>query len=165
MKSAFILLFLIVTLMNVWAWQMLPDKVATHFGENGRPDGWMSKDTNFLIMQALYLFLFLMFYYTPVLIFKTSAKWVSLPNREYWLCDENREITQKKISSGMYEYGIYLFLFFAFLGYLTLQANLNPPVRLDESAFLIALVIFLSLTIYWTVRFILMFRLPKNEHR
>ncbi|MBN2102675.1 DUF1648 domain-containing protein [bacterium] len=165
MKSTFILIFLIVTLMNVFAWQLLPEKIATHFGKGGRPNGWMSKDANFVVMQGLYLFLFLMFYYSSVLIFKTPQKWISLPNREYWLREENRDITRQKISNGMYEYGIYLFLFFGFIGHLTMHANLNPPVRLDESRFLIALFLFLGLTVYWTVKFILMFRLPKSEHR
>ena len=162
MKTLFVFVFLLATLLNMVALQMLPDRVATHFGKDGRPDGWMAKDQNFYIMQGLYLFLFLMFYFMPALIVKTPVRYVSLPNRDYWLSAENREKTVEKIAGGMYVYGILLFLFFVAIGYLTTEANLNDPVRLDESKFGIALVLFLMLTIIWTVRFMLAFRLPEG---
>lgn len=163
MKSAFIIIFLMITVMNVIAWDVLPDQVAVHFGQGGQPNGWASKDSNFFIMQGLYVFLFLMFYYTPVLVFKTPSQWISLPNRDFWLSPENIEITKQKITNAMYEFGIYMFLFFGVIGYLTTQANQNPPVRLDESRFMIGLIAFFGLTAYWTVKFILAFRLPKND--
>ena len=165
MKNIFVLIFLAATVMNIISWQMLPDRVATHFGEDGRPNGWMSKDNNLFILQGLYVFLFLIFYFMPVLIVKTPAKYVSLPNRDYWLSPENRKMTMDKIAAAMYEFGIYLFLFFIGIGYLTTQANLDPPVRLDESKFIIMLILFFGLTIYWTVKFMLAFRLPKHGNR
>lgn len=162
MKSTFIIVFLLATVLNLYVWQILPDRVAVHFGHGGRPNGWAGKDANFLMIQGMYVFLFLMFYYLPVLVSKTPSRWVNLPNRNFWMSPENRDITRQKIANFMYEMGIYFFLFFVFIGYLTAQANLNPPVQLDESKFLIAMMIFWILIIYWTVKLFIAFRIPKK---
>lgn len=148
--------------LNIYNWQILPDRVAVHFGNGGEPNGWAGKDSNFFITQGLYVFMFLMFYGSPFLISKIPSRWVNIPNRDYWLNPENRNITQTKMTTFMSEMGIYILLFFIYIGQLTVQANLNPSVRLDESEFCIALWIFCILIIYWMVKFLLAFRKPSN---
>ena len=160
MKSAFIILFILLTVMNIITWHMLPDRVASHFGKDGQPDGWLSKNSHFFLMQGLYVFMFLMFYFSPVLIFKVPPQSVNLPNRDFWLSPENREQTRQKISNAMYEMGVYIFLFFGFIGYLAFQANQDPPFCLNESIFIIGLCGFFALTIYWIIKFMLSFKKP-----
>jgi uncharacterized membrane protein len=163
MRSWFITIFLLVTLLNLYAWHVLPESVASHFGRNGEPNGWSGKDVHFLIMQGLFIFLFFMFYYTPDLILKTPVRWVNIPHRDYWFRTENRDLFRKKISEAMYEMGFFLFLFFGFLGYLIVKANLSSPVALDEKAFMIVFSVFMISVVVWLVKFYRSFRIPDND--
>src|SRR4051812_3401648 len=71
----------------------LPDKVATHFGAGGRPDGWMSRTAHLLFMAAFGLafpfFLVGLFY---ILRFMPDSSF-NLPRRDYWLAPERRAET------------------------------------------------------------------------
>ncbi|HYR58970.1 MAG TPA: DUF1648 domain-containing protein, partial [Chthoniobacteraceae bacterium] len=73
--------------------RQLPERVATHFGVNGRPNGWMSRTQyrNFTIGIGIG---------TPVFIVATFAiverlkGWgVNIPNRAYWLDPARRDAT------------------------------------------------------------------------
>jgi uncharacterized membrane protein len=165
MRSWFITIFLLVTLLNLTAWHVLPESVASHFGRNGEPNGWSGKDVHFLIMQGLYIFLFLMFYYMPDLIVKTPVRWVNIPHRDYWFRTENQNLFRKKISEAMYEMGFFLFLFFGFLSYLIVKANLSSPVVLDEKAFITVFSLFMASVVVWLVKFYRSFRIPDNDRR
>jgi uncharacterized membrane protein len=165
MRSRFITIFLLVTLLNLYAWRMLPESVASHFGRHGEPNGWSGKDIHFLVLQGLFIFLFLMFYYMPDLILKTPVRWVNIPHRGYWLRPENRTMFRKKISEAMYEMGFFLFLFFGFLVYLTMKANLSSPVILDERTFMTVFCFYLASVVVWLVKFYRSFRIPDNDNR
>jgi uncharacterized membrane protein len=162
MKSIFMGLFLLVVLMHIMNWQALPEKVAVHFGSGGYPNGWADKDSYSLMLLAMYLLFFLMFHFSSALIFKVPARWVNLPNKDYWLRPENKPLAQMKVEKAMYEMGMVVFLFFGYLGYLSTQANMNPPARLDESEFFLALTVFVILMILWIMRLCSGFRIPRN---
>ena len=59
-------------------------------------------------------------------------RWISLPNRDYWLRLEHRSQAVEKLGRHIWRFGTALFLFMFFAGLLTLRANLSDPVRLDE---------------------------------
>lgn len=164
MKSLFIIVFLLMTMLNVFIWDAMPERVAVHFGANGRPNGWASRNDNFWMLQGLYVFMFLMFYFSGAWILKIPARYVNLPNKDYWFRPENEAAARDKISRAMMEMGILQFLFFGSIGYMTMQANLHPPVRLDGSAMKTLLILFFGCILLWTVRLILAFRKPSSEN-
>lgn len=163
MRKAFLTIFLLTILFNILSYVILPDEVAIHFGRGGRADSRASKDINFLFFGGMEILMFLVFWYSPTLVMKTPAKWVNLPNRSFWLTEENKPLAKQKLESLMLEFGIAIFVFFFLISILTLDANLSKPVKLNEPLFLTFLIIFLIYTVYWCIKFYKSFRVPKES--
>ena len=104
---------------------MLPDHVAIHFGAGGLPDGWASKWMHALIFMVIQVPLFVLFMSAGRLVLGFPEKWISLPNKAYWLKPENRRELETRFSALMREFGVVLFVFLFGVGLLTLDANLR----------------------------------------
>jgi F0F1-type ATP synthase membrane subunit a len=163
MRAVFIVSFLANVVLAIVSWLILPEQVAIHFGQGGLPDSWASNLTSTFIMLGLHSLVFCSLYFSPKLFQLVPAKWISLPNRQYWLKPEHSSQAIEKFSRHIWQFGTTLFLFMFFLGLLSLKANLSDPVRLDEGPLLSALVIFLAYTGYWSFTLIRSFRIPP-EH-
>lgn len=163
MRTSFIASFLANLVLAIVSLVMLPDRVAIHFGQGGMSDGWASNLAGTLIMLGVHTLLFCSLYLSPRLLASVPAKWISLPNRDYWLRPEHRTQAVEKFSQQMWRFGTVLFLFMLFVGLLTLKANLSRPVRLDEGPLFVALVIFLVYTAYWTFTLLRAFRIPPDN--
>jgi hypothetical protein len=161
MRTVFILSYLANMILALISLAILPDWVAIHFGYGGTPDDWTTNLTNTLIMSGLHTLVFCSVYFSPKLLMTVPSKWISLPNRDYWLMAEHRTQAVARFSQFMWQFGTALFLFMLVAGLLTIKANLSEPVRLDERPFLIALMIFLTYTAYWTIALLRAFRIPR----
>jgi len=163
MRKPFIWAFLANVALTVLAIFILPGHVAIHFGIGGYPDSWASRGFFLLIFLALEVPLFLLFLYVPSLILKCPPKIVSLPNRDYWLAEENRHLAGAKLSGLMSEFGFVLFAFLLGMGLLTVYANLLDPVRLNERVFLALFIAFMVYTIYWCIKIFAAFKMPSKQ--
>ena len=163
MRKAFLTIFILTILFNILSYIMLPDEVAIHFGREGRGDSRAAKDVNCLLFLGIDILLFLLFWYSPALMMKTPAKWVNLPNKSYWLAEENKPLTRQKMESLMSEFGIAFFIFFFFISILTLDANLSDPVKLNESLFFTGLIIFIVYILYLSIKIYRSFRVPNKS--
>jgi hypothetical protein len=114
-------------------------------------------------MVGVHTMVFCSLYFSPRLLTSVPAKWVSLPNRDYWLRPEHRSEATAIFSQHIWQFGTALFLFMLFAGLLSLKANLSDPVRLDEGPFFVTLVIFLVYTGYWTFALLRAYRAPPND--
>ena len=162
MRKLFILAFAANVILTLVSLVVLPPKVAIHFGSGGVPNAWASKEVNALIFLAIEGPLFILFLFAPSLVMKCPPKLINLPNKDYWLKEENKPATKAKVESLMCQFGIALFGFLFCVGLLTLQANLSDPVRLNESILFAMLTAFIVYTVYWCVKIFLSFRLPNN---
>jgi hypothetical protein len=162
-RSAFIASFVANLVLAIVSTQVLPERVAIHFGAGGAANGWGSTTANALLMAGVDLLLFCSIYFSPWLIERIPARWISLPNRDYWLTPENKERAVEIIREMMWQFGTALFLFLFFTGLLTISANLSQPVRLNEGLFLSGLVIFLVYTGYWMLALLRAFRIPARR--
>ncbi len=163
MRSAFIVSFVANLVLAIVSTQVLPERVAIHFGAGGAANGWSSTNANALLMAGVDLLLFCSIYFSPWLIERIPARWISLPNRDYWLTPENKERAVKIMREMMWQFGTALFLFLFFTGLLTISANLSEPVRLNEGLLLSGLVVFLVYTGYWTIALVRAFRIPSKR--
>jgi uncharacterized membrane protein len=159
-RGIFLLSFLANVLLALVSLAILPDRVAVHFGLGGTPDGWASNLTNTLMMLGMHTLVFSSLYFSPRLLTTMPRRWISLPNRDYWLAPERRIQAAERFAHLMWQFGTAVFLFLLVAGLLTLRANLSDPVRLDERAFLVALALFLVYTVAWTVALLRAFRVP-----
>lgn len=160
MRAAFIVAFLANVILSLASLAVLPERVAIHFGPSGMPDGWASSGANTLMMLGMDTFLFCSFYFSPLLIARMPAKWISLPSRDYWLAPERRPRAVEMFSQRMWQFGAVLFLFLLVVALLALEANLSDPVRLDGTALWVALAVFFGYTLYWTIALVRAFRAP-----
>ncbi|MBM4152298.1 MAG: hypothetical protein FJ220_02090 [Kiritimatiellaceae bacterium] len=161
MKTALWISFALNIVLALVSFLVSPGEVAIHFSTNGKPDDWAPSYVNTLITLGMNLILFVSFYLVPQLIHKTSARWISLPNKTYWLSPEHRARTNALVTQQMQQYGTFTFLFMLIVGLLALQANLSDPVRFREDLFWPPFGIYMAYTIFWTVRLCWIFRLPK----
>jgi uncharacterized membrane protein len=140
------LLFLFGTL------HWLPDTVAVHFDGQGRPDNWMTRDTHALFMTALLVFLPGTFLVIPALVTRLPARWINVPHHSYWTAPERRPALQRLLTDWCAQMATLMGLFMLIIQVLTLIANRSVPVRLDTTAVLASMALFLVLTLALVVR-------------
>ena len=139
---------------------MQPDQVAIHFRGGGVPDAWASKWANALIFMVIQIPLFVLCMSVGRLTLNIPSRWLSLPNKDYWLKPENRVELEARFSALMEEFGFVLFVFMFIVGLLTLHANLSEPVRLNESLFLVFFAGFMLYVPYWLVKVFRRLKVP-----
>ena len=152
MRRWFVAAFVANMLVWLVSLVLLPDQVAIHFSAGGVADNWASKQVNALLFAVIEIPLFLLFFYIVPVTLKMPARWISVPNRDYWLRDANRAEFARRFGALMDEFGFALFVFLLLVALLTLDANFAQPVRLNETLFLAGLVAFILYLVYWLVR-------------
>lgn len=138
---------------------LMPDRMASHFGAGGVPDGWSSKDHFFLLFGVMLTVMTAMFGGLAFLIPALPASTINIPNREYYLSPENRERTYGILVSYMLWFGAATTAFMILVAEETFRANLEPSPRLGDG-FLIGLVAYLLLAVLGTIVLIMRFRKP-----
>jgi len=165
MRTLFILLFIANVAVTLISLAVLPHRVAIHFGIDGLPNGWAPNYVNAILMSSVHLLILFSIYFSPSLAFLLPAKWINLPNKEYWLMPVNRSRALEMLRGLLWRFGIAIFLFFLVIGLLAIQANMAKPVRLNEAIFLPAFGAFVVYVVYWTIVFYRAFRLNgEGEH-
>ena len=159
-KSLFVMIFIGNILLAVLSLIVLPERVAIHFGGGGLPDSWSSKYFHTIFFMLTDIVLFFLMYYLPQLVLFFPARYISLPNRDYWLQEQNRNELKTKLGGLTWEYGTFLFAFLFVIGFLAVMANLSHPVRLNEPLFLVVFIIFMIYTVYWIIKLTRSFKIP-----
>ena len=162
MRKVLIVVFSANLVLTAISLAVSPDQVAIHFGAGGRPDSWASKEFNAAIFLVLEVPFFLMFYYAAVLPLGVSRKFLNLPNKDFWLREENLALLQSKFGRYMAEFGVAIFVFFLGVNLLALEANLNDPVVLNGTWFMVVFLAFMIYTLWLLVRLIQGFRVPQT---
>ncbi|MCF7847483.1 MAG: DUF1648 domain-containing protein [Kiritimatiellales bacterium] len=164
MRILFIASFIANVLLTLVSLVLFPERMAIHFGAGGAPNGWATGYFNAFLMILTELVLFCSLYFTPLVVLKIPARWINLPNKNYWLTEKNRPKAAAMITGLMWQFGTAMFLFLFFTGVLALQANLSDPVRFNEQLFMPVFVLFMLYSAYWCLRIVLTFRIP-DEHK
>jgi Protein of unknown function (DUF1648) len=135
----------------VWAERVMPDKVASHFGAEGKPDGWMPRDG---YVQAMALIGFLM----PASLLGIGLSMrvmpgsaINLPHREYWLSPERRAETNEYFARQFGWLACLSLALFVALNCLMIEGNRVSPPDLSNGVWVL-LVLFLASTTILIVR-------------
>jgi uncharacterized membrane protein len=153
--------FLLAILFNLGSLLFLPENVAIHFGRGGMPDSWASRTFHVVFSTVLMVLLYAGFALSPKLLEGTPARYINLPNREYWLREENLPEAIRRMAGLMYSFGIATGLLLLSAAVLSAEANLSDPVRLNESVFLPLVIVFLVYTVVWIFRLFAEFRVQE----
>jgi uncharacterized membrane protein len=164
MRIAFIGTFLANIVFAFGTIPGLPNPMANHFNLAGQADGFASPMDNAILMSILISVMAAIFLGTSGLMTKIATHMptqVNIPNRDYWMNEENRPETIRRLRSFMDSMGFWLMAIFLFLQYETFSANQMVPPALNSVQLWIVLGTFLFLMLYETVRLFSLFRLPK----
>lgn len=131
-----------------WNYGALPQKMPSHFGPDGRADGWMTKVAYVQLEIGLIAGMTSLFLGIGWLIKVVPADAVNIPNRDYWLAPARRAETIRKMSGEMANFGAALNVFFLGVQDQTVRAALSGSNRLGP-LFSVYLVAFLIYTGFW----------------
>jgi uncharacterized membrane protein len=109
---------------------LLPDRMASHFGATGMPNGWMTKPQFFIIFAVSLLPVLFIEFWLHRKISKTPGARLNLPNKEYWLAPERRAGTFAYFETFFAWYGsAFLFVIATVMG-LAMRANFDSTPQL-----------------------------------
>jgi uncharacterized membrane protein len=138
----------------------MPPVLATHFGGSGAPNGWQTQSQFFVLEVVLLGVCLLLAFGIPRLIGALPISLVNVPNKEYWLAPERREDTIAFFKAQFAWFGCGVLAFLLVVNQLVYDANQTNPRQLNNTAFVIAMIVFLAFVGIWTVRLILHFSKP-----
>jgi len=128
--SAVVLGFL-YALFLVWllvSQDRLPERIATHFGSGGAPDGWMSRTSHCRFMLTFGLLFPLAVPAVCHCVRFLPDSLINIPRREFWLATERRPQTMNYLFGHALWFACLAVCFVAGSHLLVVDANLrNPP--------------------------------------
>jgi serine/threonine protein kinase len=154
---AFFVLYAAYVALVLTSASQLPERVATHFGFEGRADGWMSRSVYQVFQIAFPLVISLIFTGTSAMVRFFPAKYVNLPRKDFWLVPERRALTASIIRSRMTWLACLMTLFFGGLHLLTLEANRVQPPQLPMGGLLMVVMFFLISLMIWVILLLMRF--------
>ena len=157
---------LVVAALAQAGWQhgRLPERVASHFGFDGRADGWMTRDELVASQAGLVLCLAALIGGLARFTSKVPDRFINLPHREHWLAPGRRAETFGWLERLLLGLGSLLLLFFGWLFQQTFEANLLPEPRLSLQLLPLMVSLFVFTTGLVTM-LMFRFRLPPGAAR
>lgn len=135
----------------------MPASIATSFGTAGTPHAWMTRAQFVWFEVFLVAILWTAFFVFPKYLGRFPNS-LNIPNRAYWMAPERRAFTLRWIQQKMQALGVFMLVFVGLMMQATFQANLASPIRLDMTAFLTGLGVWVALVLLWTFSFVSRFR-------
>lgn len=156
---------LLVTLMLAIAFvfvtgRSLPPVVASHFIAGGTANGFMPRGTYLRFTAGLLVGLPLLIAFLSSITSLLPARFINLPNREYWLAPIRQADTLAYLRNQGTGFGVILILFLCFVHWLVVIANAHNPPLFPESLFFVGMAVFLISLVIWLGGFIVHFRRP-----
>lgn len=143
----------LLTLVQVFLYSSnLPQRVASHFGQNGAADGWMTR-SSFLALHlglqascaALLLAIARFGRFLPDSL-------LSMPHKDYWLHADRRESTLEYTEALLTCIAGVTATFLSVVFQCVYQANVNGTEKLSTAVFLPALMAYIGIVFYLVVR-------------
>lgn len=138
-------------------WPHMPERVATHFGPSGQPDGWMSRTWAVVFQAALQIGLPALFAAIAWALPRFPDSMINVPHREFWLAPERRAATLHRMSQMLLHIALATSIFIPIIGHLVYDANRRGG-PLSTGPFLAALIVFVGIVFgiagysIWTLR-------------
>ncbi|MFN7732329.1 MAG: DUF1648 domain-containing protein [Pirellula sp.] len=135
----------------------MPERVATHFGPSGQPDGWMSRTSAVVFQAALQIGLPSLFVWIAWAIPRFPNSMINVPHREFWLAPERRAATLQRMSGMLLHIALANSIFVTVIGHLVYDANRRGG-PLSMGPFVTALVVFIGFVLgiagysVWTLK-------------
>lgn len=153
MRNVSFQLFLILLLLCLgqagWYYPQLPDRIASHFGASGMPDGWSSKASFLAVYLVTVGLTAVLLGLIGLLLVRIPDKWINLPNKDYWLAPERRAETFGFLSGRFLWFGSATLLLMIDTFHQVFRVNTGKAAGLEHPW--LSLVLYLLFTVFWTV--------------
>lgn len=150
---------LLSALRVAFVWDRLPERMASHYGVSGQPDGFMMRIDFFVFYFGIFGLVITLFMTMPAVTSHIPRELVNIPHRDYWLTDERWPRAMDLMGGWMAWFGVAMSILAAAVLHLVLRSNLTRQ-PLDNDAFLIALGAFFVFCGAWLVGLYRAFRPP-----
>ena len=132
-------------------WSDLPETMASHFGAGGRPNDYMSKVPFFWFLAVSAGGSIALVFAAAGMLKRLPTRWISIPNRDYWLAtEERRELAMNRIAGPRAWIGLLTAALLAVAVELTLRANLERT-NFANDGFIVLMVGYLVLVAAITI--------------
>jgi hypothetical protein len=135
----------------------MPQPIASHFRSGGMPNGWQTKTGFFGLELGVVVLATVMAFGLPRILAAVPVSLINVRNKEYWFGPAQLQNTLFFFKVQFAWFGAALLAFLLFVNELVFRANLASPHRLNTTAFVAAMAVFLTFVVVWTVRLILHF--------
>ena len=139
---------------------LLPARVASHFGADGRANGFMERAAFLQTHLVITVVVAALFAAIALGTTRVPTAGLNLPHKEYWLSEERRDQTLAYLRDRFLAFGAATLALLACSMQAVYEANLHGAETLGAGA-RIALVCYLLYTVVWSVALVQRFsRLP-----
>lgn len=156
----FALVIAAAALFVVTSSRALPEMVGSHFGPSGAANGFMPHHFYVRFTLAFVVLLPVALNLLVSWLARLPKALVNIPNREYWMAPERRDVTVGALQQHMKLFGVLLVAFLCYVHWLVLHANELAPPTLDNGRFMMGLGAFMFALITWIVVMRRKFQLP-----
>jgi hypothetical protein len=142
----------------------MPETIVTTWGLDGKPSGVMSPITYALVMSIGSVFVGAIILGCSLLIATGAEHYpesINIPNREYWLNEENRPKTVRRICASAEFIGVASMLFMLLCEWEIFKANQLVTPIMDNNNVHIGAAVMLGAVTIEIIRLLWSFRLPK----
>ena len=144
----------------------MPERIANHFDLNGVPNQFISPIVNAMLLSVTTGFMgaiILGVSYLMAFSTKHMPELVNIPNRDYWMNEENRPKTVRRLCVNVEFIGVASMLFVLLFQWELFRANQMVPPKLEGNSLWVGTGVLLVVITIDIVRMLLSFRLPKTE--
>jgi uncharacterized membrane protein len=141
--SIFVLTEIIIISFILTTVGVLPDNIASHFDATGMPNGFMSKTGYTIFILAFVVGIPSMVVLLMHSILYLSYDNINIPNREYWLSEQNRIGTVQFLKNHVAYLAVFIVTFMGYVHWLLLKANSVQPPKMPNTLLFIGIGVFI----------------------
>ncbi|MCK5126896.1 MAG: DUF1648 domain-containing protein [candidate division Zixibacteria bacterium] len=157
MRKTVQLLWLITLLLLIgqafYFYPDLPAMMASHFDSNGNPNDYSSKSSFYILWAFLIVFMNVWVLMPKVLFTKLPASMINVPNKQFWLANDERRQELAKIVGTVLQAifsGVNVLMLYAF--YYTVQINLGQKKDSGFEWQIIILLALIAFSVYYLIK-------------
>jgi uncharacterized membrane protein len=138
-------------------YSQLPDVVASHFDAHGIANGWQTKSAFFRVFVMVSVLAAVIGFGLPRIIAIVPARWINLPNKQYWLSPEHLAEMEEFLGAYFAWFACALLVVMISTFDYAVESNLHPKNPAESSRMWYILAGFLAFVVAWLVRLLARF--------